>query len=343
MTGVQTCALPILIEGDYTAKERIAKREAVKKEAAEKEAAKKQVESERKSNAKPASTLKLSQGSEGGTVSFSSDVEAKPLANEDEDDKVFKKIVIRNIATCAVLAITAFLLQLITFRLPLMPNMIRTDLSAIPELLAAVSFGPIAGVAIVLIKNGLFAIIMGDAVAATAISNAIMDSAFVGVASFIFARGMFSPMAIEKRMMEDPEGVRDNRGKMIFKSGLIGALVATPISYFTVTKIAQPMIFRQFGAYGYTAESYLVIYNDALRALNSHLPAPLNGIITEIPTLSRGVLIYNLPFTFLKYIAVTVIVAIIFKWLSKILFYRPTLDPEDVETMKKQQQNSQKK
>ena len=334
-----------MLEGDSTAAERIAKREAAKKEAAKKEAAKKIAES-KGTTKKAAEPLKLSKTGEGSTVPFSSEIEAKPLANEDEDEKVFRKVLIRNIVTCSVLAIIAVVLQIFSFRLPLMPGMARVDLSAIPELLAAISFGPLAGFALVFIKNAIYILIMQSSVFATALSNVILDTVFVGLASIIFARGMFSPMAIERRMMqemEDPDRVRDERGRMIIKSGLIGALVTTPISYFTSMNIVYPLVFKQFGSYGYNADYYVVIYNDALRALNSHLPAPLNGIITEITSLSQGVLLYNLPITFVKLMLETIFVAIVFKWLTQILFYKPTVDAEDMHQKRKGQQKSSSK
>lgn len=334
-----------LIEGDHTAQERIAKREAAKKAAAKQEAAKKRDENEKKSSGKAASKLKITQGAEGSGVAFSSsnEIEAKPLANEDEDDKVFRKVIIRNIITCSILAVISFLLQIASFHVPLTPSMTRLDLSAIPELLAAVSFGPIAGVAIIIIKNLFYVLILGNAVTATAVSNVILDSIFVGVASFIFARGMFSPMAIEKRMMEDPEGMRDARVPMIIKSGLIGALVTTPISYFAVMNVVYPLIFRLYNAQGYNEAMFVAEYNKALHMLNSYLPSPLNGIVTEITTLSKGVMVYNLPITFAKLMFVTIFVAIVFRWLSKVLFYRPNIDPDDVAAMRKKQQAQHKK
>ncbi len=312
-----------LVEDDSRTAERRAKREA----------AKKQVEAERKKAAKQrAATLKVTNGVDGANVAFSSEVKAKPLANEDEDEKLFRKITIRNLVTCSIIGVIALLLQIGSFNLPLVPNMIRVDLAVVPELLAAIAFGPIAGVAIIVAKNAFYILIFGNNVLATAISNVILDSLFVFIASAIYARGMFSPRAIQEhrmRQMEDPDSLKGTRRRMVTKSGLIGALITTPISYFTAMYIVYPLIFRMFGSAGYSAEYFVVQYNDALRAFNTHLPSPLNSVFTEITTLSQGVLMYNLPIMFVKMVLVTLFVAIIFKPLSKILFYHPPVDPKE--------------
>lgn len=281
-----------ILEGDYTASERIKKREEAKKEAAKKEAAKRAAEHKDTREKKAAKKLTLTRDGDGTNVAFSSNtptVEAKPLANEDEDEKVYRKVILRNIITCGILCVIAFVFQIANFRLPLMPGMTKIDFSAVPELIAAVAFGPIAGVSIIIIKNALYVLIFQTTVLSSAISNVIIDSVFVFTASAIYARGVFSPMAIERQMMqrrEDPDNVKDPRGRSIFMGGLLGAIITTPISYFAATYIVYPLIFRWYGSKGYTEEYYVMLYNDALRALNSHLPAPLNGIITEITTLS---------------------------------------------------------
>ena len=271
----------------------------------------------------------------------SAGVEAKPMANEDEDEKLFRKIWVRNIITCVILGAIALVMQIVNFRLPLTPMHMRMDFSALPELLVAVAFGPIAGIAVIVAKNIFYVLFMHTSVLATAISNIILDSLFVGIASSIYARGVFSPMAIERRMvarMENPDNVPDDRRRMIIKGGLIGAVVTTALSYVTIMYIIYPIIFRQFGSYGYTAEKYIYYYQDAITSLKSHLPASIGGILADITSLSQGVLTYNLPFTFIKLVLVSVIVALLFKPLSKILFYRPTIDPEDLEMMRQQRQ-----
>ena len=137
-------------------------------------------------------------------------------------------------------------------------------------------------------------------------------------------------------MMDERESRLSERFVMIVKSGFIGALITTPLSYLTTLKIVYPLVFRLYSDQGYTADYYIMLYNDALRALNTHLPSPLNGLITEITTLSKGVLLYNLPLTFVKLIFVTLFVAIVFKWLCKILFYKPPVDHDDPNAVKRQ-------
>ncbi|WML25744.1 ECF transporter S component [Neobacillus sp. OS1-33] len=64
-----------------------------------------------------------------------------------------RKMNVRAYVSIGMLSSIAFLLMLIQFPLPLFPNFLFVDFSDIPALIAALIFGPIAGVLVELFKN----------------------------------------------------------------------------------------------------------------------------------------------------------------------------------------------
>ncbi len=64
-----------------------------------------------------------------------------------------RKMNVRAYVSIGMLSSIAFLLMLIQFPLPLFPNFLFVDFSDIPALIAALIFGPIAGVLVELLKN----------------------------------------------------------------------------------------------------------------------------------------------------------------------------------------------
>lgn len=59
----------------------------------------------------------------------------------------------RKMTGTAMLAAVATVLMFIDFSVPIMPSFIKLDVSELPALLAAFAYGPVAGVAVCLIKN----------------------------------------------------------------------------------------------------------------------------------------------------------------------------------------------
>ena len=56
----------------------------------------------------------------------------------------------------------AFILMLLNFPLPPFPSFLNVDLSDVPALLAAIIFGPVAGILVELVKNVLDFVITGS-------------------------------------------------------------------------------------------------------------------------------------------------------------------------------------
>lgn len=69
--------------------------------------------------------------------------------------KKTKKINVKAYVSIGMLSSIAYLLMLLNFPLPLFPNFLFVDFSDIPALIAALIFGPIAGILVELFKNVL--------------------------------------------------------------------------------------------------------------------------------------------------------------------------------------------
>ncbi|MFZ7945095.1 MULTISPECIES: ECF transporter S component [Bacillaceae] len=76
--------------------------------------------------------------------------------------KKTKKISVKAYVSIGMLSSIAYLLMLLNFPLPLFPNFLFVDFSDIPALIAALIFGPIAGILVELFKNILNYIATGS-------------------------------------------------------------------------------------------------------------------------------------------------------------------------------------
>jgi riboflavin transporter FmnP len=87
----------------------------------------------------------------------------------------------------SLLSAMAFLLMFFEFPLPLFPDFLKVDLSDIPALLGALSMGPLAGVAIELVKNVLH-LFISKTVGVGELANFIVGATFVFTAGLIYRR-----------------------------------------------------------------------------------------------------------------------------------------------------------
>ena len=84
------------------------------------------------------------------------------------------------VTVTAMLSAVAFVLMFIEFPIPaLIPAFVKLDISALPELLAAFSLGPVYGVVVAFLKNLLFAVLHGTSSAYVGeLFNFLMGSVF---------------------------------------------------------------------------------------------------------------------------------------------------------------------
>ncbi|MBR0112260.1 MAG: ECF transporter S component [Clostridia bacterium] len=192
------------------------------------------------------------------------------------------------ITLTAVLSAAAFVLMFIEFPVPVMPAFIKFDVSDLPALFGAFALGPVYGVIIELIKNILHIVIKGTTSAFVGeLSNFLLGASFVLVAGLIYKKN------------------KTLKGAVI--ASLAGAavmgIICLPLNYFVV----------------YPA--YVKFYHLPLEAIIGMYKEILSPV-AEVPTsnaLFNCLLIFNVPFTFIKGVIDAIICIAAYKPLSKLM------------------------
>ncbi|WP_080845414.1 ECF transporter S component [Cytobacillus gottheilii] len=101
-----------------------------------------------------------------------------------------KKLNVKAFVAIGMLSSIAYVLMLLNFPLPPFPNFLMIDFSDIPALIAALIFGPLAGILVELFKNILDYFMTGSATGVPVghISNFLAGILFVLPAYYIFNR-----------------------------------------------------------------------------------------------------------------------------------------------------------
>lgn len=205
-------------------------------------------------------------------------------ANKKEKTLKSKKILnIRKIAATAMLSAISFVLMFIEFPIPmLIPPFIKFDISDLPALLGAFAFGPWTGALIELLKNLLHIVFKGS------------SSAYVGeLCNFILGAMMcITAGYIYKNQKNKKHAIIG----AICGAGIM-AVISVPINYFIV-----------YPTYVIAYKMPMTVIIDMYKKL---LPAS--------NTLLKSLIIFNMPFTFVKGIIDAIICIFIYKPLSPLL------------------------
>ncbi len=238
------------------------------------------------------------------------------------DDDMEKRAFIRRIIFSAVFAGVAIALQLITFHVPFTPRTFTIDFSALPELFAAITYGPITGIVIVIVKNIAYMLINHNAVA-TAVSNIILDTIFVTLSSLLYTKRVFmKTKKSNKPLNRNQIKMRVNFSRIVnaFGGGLCGGLLTTIVSFFVINYITFPIIFRRYPKEEFSA-SLIDQYQRCIDGITGYIPFLADKSI-EVHSIMQGTLLVNVEITFLKYALVTVLTALIYPFVSDFLHYR---------------------
>ncbi len=170
-------------------------------------------------------------------------------------------LLVRKVTVTALMAALGFVLMLIEISLPfIIPDFIKFDFSEVPPLIATFLEGPVAGIAVCLIKNLLKAIFLGNTGGIGELANFLMGCCLVLPAGLFFKR--------------------KKTGKSMVLGGLTGAgvmaILSLPINYF----ISYP-VYAKF----MPIDVILSMYQKLLPSVDSLLSC---------------LLIFNLPFTLVK-------------------------------------------
>lgn len=191
---------------------------------------------------------------------------------------------IRELTVTAMLAAVATVLMFLDFSLPMfIPGFVKMDVSELPALLASFSLGPVYGVAVCLIKNLLNLIFHGSTGGIGELCNFLLGAAFVATAGIIYRRSKSRKTAVIGCLV----------------GAAVMAVVSVPVNYF----ISYPVYAKMFGG----IDAILAAY----QAINPNVDGLLQCLV-----------VFNLPFTFVKGLLDSVLCFLIYKPLSPILHGR---------------------
>lgn len=191
---------------------------------------------------------------------------------------------IRELTVTAMLAAVATVLMFLDFSLPMfIPGFVKMDVSELPALLASFSLGPVYGVAVCLIKNLLNLIFHGSTGGIGELCNFLLGAAFVATAGIIYRRSKSRKTAVIGCLA----------------GAAVMAVVSVPVNYF----ISYPVYAKMFGS----IDAILAAY----QAINPNVDGLLQCLV-----------VFNLPFTFVKGLLDSVLCFLIYKSLSPILHGR---------------------
>ncbi|MBQ7740699.1 MAG: ECF transporter S component [Eubacterium sp.] len=302
------------------------KEKQAEREAREAEEAAKALETEVKEveEVKEPEIKERSKGSSSALFEHKKSHNVNPEAHYHEienrpNEKHYNKAQVRRIIISLLFIIPTIILQLARFRIPLTPLGITIELSPMFELLGAIAYGPLTGLALVFGKNILY-VILQPAALPNAISNVLSDSFFVIIASLLYARGMFSPKAAAKREREYLKNnyAKDKRRGRVFISGLVASITGSIVYVLSMNYITFPMIFH---TYGVNADYYLANYQNALHGVQSYLSF-VEKIVPEFKNLFEGTVFYNFPLTLFKFMVCTIAITIVYPPVSRVLHSR---------------------
>lgn len=186
----------------------------------------------------------------------------------------------RYIAVTAILASLAFVFQLIEIPLPMiMPTFIKFDFSDLPALIGAFSMGPVCGVLVELLKNALHALLSSHSFGVGELSNFILGAVFVGISGLYYQHH------------------KTKKGAVI--GSLLGAIAMALVSFPSNLFVVYP-VYYNFMPKETIIQAYQMIF-----------PA--------VDSIEKCLLIFNVPFTFMKGLFDVIITLCIFDKISPII------------------------
>ncbi len=191
---------------------------------------------------------------------------------------------VRNLAVTGMLSAVGCVLMMLDFPLPmLIPGFVKMDFSELPALLASFSIGPVAGIAVCLLKNVLAALFHGSTLGIGEVCNFLMGAVFSGVAGLIYQRNKTRKTAVI--------------GALVGAAAM--AVASVPINFF----FSYPVYAAAFGG----MEAIISAY----QAINP-----------SVGSLLGCLLVFNMPFTLVKGLLTALLAFLIYKPLSPILHGR---------------------
>ncbi len=187
----------------------------------------------------------------------------------------------KTIAKVGILSAIAYVLMFISVPLPIFPSFLKIDVSDIPAIFGGMSLGPIAGIAIVIIKNFLQGITASTTGGVGEFANVIIGGSYVLIICLFY------------RKWKNIKGV--------VAGGLVGIVAMTIMGCIMNYYIMMPL--------------YATVYGMPLDAI-IQMGTVINSKVTDLYTF---VIWMIAPFNIIKAGLMTVVTLPLFKKMEKIL------------------------
>ena len=185
------------------------------------------------------------------------------------------------IAKVGVLSAIAYVLMFISVPLPIFPSFLKIDLSDIPAIFGGMSLGPMAGLAIVIVKNFLQGITASTTGGVGEFANIVIGGSYVLIICLFY------------RKLKGTKGV--------LAGGLVGIVVMTIMGCIMNYYIMMPL--------------YATVYGMPLEQI-IQMGTVINPKVTDLYTF---VIWMIAPFNIVKAVLMTVVILPLFKKMEKLL------------------------
>ena len=186
---------------------------------------------------------------------------------------------VRPIAVVAIMSALSIVLMMLEFSIPIVPNFLKFDISDFPAVLTSFAISPIAGVAVCLLKNVLH-LFYTTTGGVGELANFLISASLVLPAGLIYGK------------------IRTRKGAMLGSAvgALLSAIVCVPVNFFIT----------------YPVYAELLVPMDIIMGL-------YQKILPSVTSLEEALLIFNMPFTFVKGTVCILLTFLVYKPLSPIL------------------------
>jgi len=190
-----------------------------------------------------------------------------------------KKLTTRELTAIAMLTAVSCVLYTFYFNIPIVPSFLTMDFSELPAVIASLSMGPAAGILVCLIKN-LLHLMMSQTLWIGELSNFILGAALVVPTGFIYQKHKTKKNAVIAM--------------------LVGVITMCVTGVFSNYFIIYPL----YGKFAMPMEVILGMYS---------------AILPAADTLFKALVIFNVPFTFVKAMVSVVVTFFVYKPLSNVI------------------------
>lgn len=190
-----------------------------------------------------------------------------------------KKLTTRELTAIAMLIAVSWVLYLFGFKVPLVPSFLTMDFSELPAIIASLSMGPAAGIFVCLVKN-LLHLLVSHTLWIGELSNFILGVALVVPIGLVYQKH------------------KTKKGAVI--AMLLGVVSMCAMGVVSNYFIVYPL----YGKFAMPMEVILNMYSAILPAADNLL---------------KALLIFNVPFTFVKATVSVLVTYFIYKPLSKVI------------------------